>query len=90
MRVQENYIHHNQHYREEGYGVATYDSAYALIEKNLFDYNRHAIASPGTPAPGTTPHSNLVLWNGGMNNGTWNINTHMFDVHGTQDCWGFE
>ena len=72
---------------EEGYGVATYESAYALIEKNLFDYNRHAIASTGDPGTGYYAHSNLVLWNGGMNNGTFNTNTHMFDVHGTQDCW---
>jgi hypothetical protein len=90
VRVQENYIHHNQHYGENGYGVATWDSAYALIEKNLFDYNRHAIASSGDPGTGYYAHSNLVLWNGGMNNGTFNTNTHMFDVHGTVDCWGFE
>jgi hypothetical protein len=89
VRVQENYIHHNQQYGEEGYGVATYDSAYALIEKNLFDYNRHAIASAGVAGTGYYAHSNLVLQNGGMNNGTWNINTHMLDVHGTEDCWGF-
>jgi hypothetical protein len=89
VRVHENYIHHNQHYREEGYGVATYESAYATIEKNLFDYNRHAIASSGDPGTGYYAHSNLVLWNGGMNSGTLNINTHMFDVHGTQSCWGF-
>jgi hypothetical protein len=89
VRVQENYIHHNQHYRNLGYGVETADSAYALIEKNLFDYNRHAIASTGDPGTGYYAHSNLVLWNGGMNNGPLNTNTHQFDVHGTQTCWNY-
>jgi len=55
----------HQHYHEEGYGVATYDSAYVLIERNLFDYNRHAIASSGDAGTGYYAHSNLVLWNGG-------------------------
>ena len=40
----------------EGYGVAVYESAYALIAKNVFDHNRHAIAIlKATPALGTTP-----------------------------------
>ena len=86
--VHDNFIHHNQHYGELGYGVSVHESAYALIEKNVFDYNRHAIASQGTPGNGYYAHRNLVLSHGGMNNGTLNLNTHMIDVHGTESCWG--
>lgn len=90
VRVHDNFIHHNQHYREQGYGVAVYESAYALIEKNVFDYNRHAIASSGDPGTGYYAVENLVLDHGGVGGVplpfAWH--THMFDVHGTQDCYG--
>ena len=56
VRVHDNYIHHNQRYGGEGYGVSTHEGAYALIEKNYFDYNRHAIASAGTPGNGYFAH----------------------------------
>jgi hypothetical protein len=88
VRIHDNFIHHNQHYSEQGYGVVVHDSAYALIEKNLFDYNRHAIAAEGTTPTGYYALSNLVLWGGGMNNGWLNLNTHMFDVHGSYSCCG--
>ena len=88
--VHDNFIHHNQHYREEGYGVAVYESAYALIEKNEFDYNRHAIASSGDSGTGYYAVGNLVLAHGGVGGVplpfAWH--THIFDVHGTQDCYG--
>ena len=86
VRVHDNHIHHNQQYREEGYGVAMYEGAYALIEKNVFDYNRHAIKSAGTAGTGYYAHRNLVLSHGGINWGPLNINTHQFDVHGTRSC----
>jgi hypothetical protein len=86
VRVHDNFIHHNQHYRREGYGVSVHDSGYALIERNVFDYNRHAIASGGTPGIGYFAHSNLVLEHGGLNSGTLNLHTHQFDVHGTESC----
>jgi hypothetical protein len=69
--------------------VSVRESGYALIEKNVVDYNRHAMASQGTPGNGYYAPRNLVLSHGGTNNRTWNINTHMFDVHGTVSCWGF-
>src|SRR5262245_4322798 len=89
VRVHDNYIHHNQQYGENGYGVSMHEGAYALIEKNVFDYNRHAIASAGTPGTGYYAHRNLVLSHGGINSGTLNLNTHQVDVHGTRSCWGF-
>jgi hypothetical protein len=88
--VHDNFIHNNMHLRREGYGVAVYESAYALIETNVFDYNRHAIASSGDPGTGYYAVGNLVLDHGGVGGVplpfAWH--THMFDVHGTQDCYG--
>ena len=46
IRVTENYFHHNQK-QNSGYGVVVEQSSYAYIDKNTFDYNRHAIASTG-------------------------------------------
>jgi hypothetical protein len=86
VRVHDNFIHHNQHYRREGYGVSVHESGYTLIERNVFDYNRHAIASGGTPGIGYYAQSNLVLEHGGLNSGTLNLHTHQFDVHGTESC----
>jgi len=92
VRVHNNFIHHNQHYRREGYGVSVHESGYVLIERNVFDYNRHAIASAGTSGNGYYAHSNLVLANGGVNGlplpYAWH--THIVDVHGTESCWGAE
>jgi len=93
VRVHDNFIHHNQHYRREGYGVSVGESGYALIEQNVFDYNRHAIATHnGGDANGYYAERNLVLANGGVNGlplpYAWH--THIFDVHGTESCWGAE
>jgi hypothetical protein len=92
VRVHDNYIHHNQRQRGNGYGVVTSYGAYALIEKNVFDWNRHAIASDGRPGTGYLLYRNLILEDGGMNFwllGTW-LNTHMIDVHGREDCGGYD
>jgi hypothetical protein len=85
--IHDNYIHHNQHQRREGYGVVVSNGAYALIEKNVFDWNRHAIAGDGSDGSGYFAYRNLVLENGGLNFwllGTW-LNTHMFDMHAPVD-----
>ena len=87
VHVHDNFIHHNQRYGSLGYGVVVTDAAYAQIERNVFDYNRHAIASSGTPGIGYHAFSNLVLEHGGMNWGPLNFHTHQFDVHGTEECW---
>ena len=55
VRIHDNYIHNNQHERSEGYGVAVQDGAYALIEKNVFDKNRHAIEGDGSDGSGYWP-----------------------------------
>jgi hypothetical protein len=67
VRVHDNFIHHNQRYGSLGYGVVVKERAYALIARNVFDYNRHAIAAAGTPGIGYYAQSNLVLEHGGLN-----------------------
>jgi hypothetical protein len=89
VRVTDNFIHHNQRYRALGYGVSVDDGAYVLIARNVFDYNRHAIAAGGGTTNGYYAQGNLVLEHGGLNSPTLDVNTHMFDVHGTEDCLGF-
>jgi FG-GAP-like repeat len=91
VRVHDNFFHHNQHVGGNGYGVESTGGAHVLIERNLFDYNRHAIAAGGGYSPGSwyTARHNLVLKGGGYHDsypvyGTWW--THQFDVHGTTDC----
>lgn len=90
VRIHDNYIHHNQKERSEGYGISVSAHAYALIEKNVFDYNRHAIEGHSAEGTGYFAYRNLVLEHGGINNALFNINTHQFDVHGSEDCNGFQ
>jgi hypothetical protein len=89
VRIHDNYIHHNQHEQKDGYGVAVSNGAYALIERNVFDYNRHAIAGDGSDGSGYLAYKNLVLEHGGRSYCVlgWCSHTHMFDMHGQSDCW---
>jgi len=80
VRVHDNYIHHNQHPSSNfcgsgaidggghaaGYGVVVSDGAYALIERNVFDWNRHSIAGDGKTGTGYLAFRNLILTNGGV------------------------
>lgn len=84
--IHHNFLHHNQHKGGNGYGVVTSAGAYAKIEHNLFDHNRHAIASNGRPGTGYRAASNLVLRGGGVHGTLFNSRTHQFDVHGDQNC----
>jgi hypothetical protein len=88
--IHDNFIHHNRRYRTSGYGVVMDGDAYALIERNVFDYNRHALASSGAPETGYRAYSNLLLTGGGENFHLWPVTqyTHQFDVHGTASCGG--
>jgi len=75
-RVMHNHLHHNRRY-SMGYGVATYSlgidrGAVPIIEGNLFDWNRHAIATAGQAFDYYIARGNLVGDNA----------THYpFDVH---------
>jgi hypothetical protein len=89
VRIHDNYLHHNQHPtggllgggHGSGYGVETSNGAYALIEQNVFDYNRHDVASDGHPGSGYLFYRNLLLPGGGIN--TEETQTQAIDVHGT-------
>ena len=87
VRIHDNYIHHNQHWETQGYGVVIGYGAYALIDKNVFDYNRHAIASDGREGSGYFAYRNLVLPHGGLNRSVLGVKfyTHQFDMHGREN-----
>jgi Right handed beta helix region len=91
VRIHDNFIHHNQRTGGFGYGVVIGDGAYALIDRNVFDYNRHAIASDGSDDSGYRAYENLVLENGGKHRKIlWKwYYTHQFDVHGQESCGVF-
>lgn len=72
--IHHNFIHHNQR-QGLGYGV-NLGRTTALIEYNLFDYNRHAIAASGQPGSGYEARHNVVLEH---------ANGHLFDMHGSRD-----
>jgi PKD repeat protein len=79
--IHHNYIHHNQA-RGEGYGVNLYGGN-ALIEANIFDYNRHAITGAGHAGEKYEARYNIVLGNGDA------IGGHHFDVHQDEDGGDF-
>ena len=89
VKIRENFIHHNQHRGGNGYGVETTAGAMATIERNLFDFNRHAIAASGDEGVGYRANKNLVLKGGGHHDTFFNEWTHQFDVHGNDNCYDY-
>ncbi len=81
--VRGNYIHNNQHEGAEGYGVAMGQGATALIVENVFDSNRHSVEASGK-SDGYDAERNLVLKGGGYHK--LGFHTHVFDVHGDDNC----
>ena len=91
--VHDNAIHDNQHPticdatgtsgNGAGYGVAVAGGAYALIERNVFDKNRHAIAGTGEPGTGYFAYRNLFL-HPGIDRVTGSVVHYNFqvDMHG--------
>jgi hypothetical protein len=71
--IHHNYIHHNQA-RGEGYGVNLYGGS-ALIEANLFDYNRHDVTGAGMSGEQYEARYNHVIGHGNA------IGASHFDVH---------
>jgi hypothetical protein len=88
VRIHNSYIHHNQHPQNDGdaagYGVDISTGAWASIFENTFDSNRHAIAANGD-AGGYDAQRNLVLKGGGYHGTRFNGQTHIVDVHGSED-----
>ena len=77
--VHHSFIHHTQR-QGLGYGVVLYGDAdeptSVLVERNRFDYNRHAIAASGELVQDYEALDNLVLPH---------ANGHIFDVHGQDE-----
>jgi PKD repeat protein len=79
--IHHNSIHHNQA-RGEGYGINLYGGN-ALIEANIFDYNRHAITGAGHTGEKYEARYNIVLGNGDA------IGGHHFDIHQDENGGNF-
>ncbi len=72
--VHHNYIHHCQRCGL-GYGICLgHDDATCVVEANLFDYCRHAVAGTGDSGNSYEACYNLVLEH---------ANGHVFDMHGS-------
>ena len=89
--IHDNFIHDNLHTGKLGYGIVLGGKgAHASIERNVFDFNRHAISGDGSDFSGYRAYLNLVLAGGGYDTWipfleTWHY-THQFDMHG-QDSY---
>ena len=80
-----NYIHHNLRHNL-GYGVVVHDGAYAMIQANIFDYNRHAVAADGSPYSGYVARYNYNLHATNFQNvaGPFGSYPTHFDMHGCE------
>jgi hypothetical protein len=86
VHITNNFIHDNVGCAD-GYGVSVGTSGFALIDRNVFDYNKHDVAGDGEPGTGYIASSNLVLTDGvecrgESGSGSLTYGGH-FDVHGT-------
>ncbi|MGW3631181.1 tectonin domain-containing protein [Streptomyces sp. NPDC005122] len=101
--VHDNYIHDNQHptmdgiedafgsHHGAGYGVALNNGAYALIEKNEFQANRHSVTGDGRPGTGYLVYRNLMESPGlGFSLLGWDHYEHLIDMHGRGDCSNYQ
>lgn len=86
VRVHDSFIHNNQHAGGNGYGVVIGPGGHATFEHNVFDFNRHAIASSGVPRSSYRARENLILKGGGVHDQWYKHFTHMVDVHGDANC----
>ncbi len=75
IAVHHNWIHHNQR-NGYGYGVVLGGQTYVEVYRNLFNFDRHAIAADGSANSGYSAHDNAHL-------GT--AIYHIFDAHGGAD-----
>jgi len=69
--IEHNFIHHNRHFDGFGYGVTVAKGGYALVQRNVFEENRHAMAGDSankerSDFSGFIFRENLVLPGGGV------------------------
>jgi hypothetical protein len=84
IRITGNFIH-NSVQCDVGYGVAVGGSGFPVIDRNVFDWNRHDVSSDGRYGTGYVAALNFVLTGGPTCPGFAGVreyNQH-FDVHGT-------
>ena len=79
VHVTGNFIHHNVQCGS-GYGVVISELGYALIDRNVFAFNRHDVADDGKPGTGYAATLNFLLAAGPTCGGFFNQH---FDMHGT-------
>jgi hypothetical protein len=79
IRITGNFIHNNVQCNL-GYGVVVSGSGVAVIDRNVFDWDRHDVASDGRFGTGYLAELNFVLTGGPTCGGLYNQH---FDVHGT-------
>ena len=79
IRITGNFIHNNVQCGA-GYGVVVGGSGFALIDRNVFNFNRHDVADDGLPGTGYVAEMNFVLTSGPTCHGRYNQH---FDMHGT-------
>jgi hypothetical protein len=87
IRISQNFIHNNVQCNA-GYGVSVNGTGYALVDRNVFDYDRHDVTGDGSLDPsGKTadPHGyiaelNFILRPGPTCDGYYNQH---FDQHGS-------
>jgi hypothetical protein len=80
VRIERSYLHNNAR-DGGGYGVVVGGSAYATIEGNVFNYNRHDISADFRAYKGYIARFNYVL-EGGFQYGDNGYFGQHFDVHG--------
>lgn len=73
--IHQNFIHHNQR-NGFGYGVCLSKASEAVIEYNLFNFDRHSIAADGSPGSGYIARYNIQMGE---------AIRHVFDAHGGRD-----
>jgi hypothetical protein len=79
--VADSFVHHNER-KDLGYGVNSGKGAYAQIERNTFNHNRHGVATGGEPGSGYNIAYSLFL---SASTGYWGglQYTSHIDMHGT-------
>ena len=59
VRITQNFIHDNVNC-ELGYGVELHRASYALIDRNVFNYDKHDISGDGSPGSGYIAEHNFT------------------------------
>lgn len=93
IHITNNFIHDNVGCTE-GYGVEMGGTGFALIDRNVFDYDKHDVAGGGQRGEGYVAASNLTLTDGvecrgDSGTGSLTYGGH-FDMHGTAGGAGSE